>query len=149
TSGLAARVTVLMAADGDIVRFDAEGGRIVDKAPAGRVLIDSTRVGEVDDEVLRDRRHIAADGVVVPVVAINRQTGALEGVPELLVRGFVTADDTALLSEGAAMLSEVIEGCGVEERTDPGLMQERVRTEVRRYLRKRTGRRPLVMPVVM
>jgi ribonuclease J len=149
TSGLSARVTVVMAEDGDIVRFDAEGGRIVDKAPAGRVLIDSTRVGEVDDEVLRDRRHIAADGVVVPVIAINRQTGALEGVPELLVRGFVRADDTALLTEGAAMLSEVIEGCGVEERTDPGLMQERVRTEVRRYLRKRTGRRPLVMPVVM
>jgi ribonuclease J len=46
-------------------------------------------------------------------------------------------------------LSEVIEGCGVEERTDPGLMQERIRTEVRRYLRKRTGRRPLVLPVVM
>jgi ribonuclease J len=149
TSGLAARVTVLMAEDGDVVRFDADGGRLVDKAPAGRVLIDSTRVGEVDDEVLRDRRHIAADGVVVPVVAINRQTGALEGVPELLVRGFVTAEHTGLLSEGAAMLIEVIEGCGVEERTDPGLMQERVRTEVRRYLRKRTGRRPLVMPVVM
>ena len=113
------------------------------------MLIDSTRVGEVDDEVLRDRRHIAADGVVVPVVAINRQTGQLEGVPELMVRGFVTADDEALLTDGAIRLSEVIEACGIEERTDPGLMQERVRTEVRRFLRKRTGRRPLVLPVVM
>jgi ribonuclease J len=149
TGGLAQPVTVLMAQDGDIVRFDATGGRIDGKAPAGRVLIDSTRVGEVDDEVLRDRRHIAADGVVVPVVAINRQTGALEGVPELLVRGFVTDDSAALLTEGAALISEVVDGCGVEERTDPGLMQERVRTEVRRFLRKRTGRRPLVMPVVM
>jgi ribonuclease J len=149
TSGLPERVTVLMAEDGDVVRFDAEGGRMVDRTATGRVLIDSTRVGEVNDEVLRDRRHIAADGVVVPVIAINRQTGVLEGVPELLVRGFVTADDTGLLSEAAAMLSEVIEGCSVEERTDPGLMQERVRTEVRRYLRKRTGRRPLVLPVVM
>ena len=149
TGGLATPTTVLLAEDGDVVRFDAEGGRLAGKAPAGRVLIDSTRTGEVNDEVLRDRRHIAADGVVVPVVAINRQTGALEGVPELLVRGFVTADDSALLTEGAAMLSEVIEGCGVEERTDPGLMQERIRTEVRRYLRKRTGRRPLVLPVVM
>jgi ribonuclease J len=149
TSGLPEPVTVLMAEDGDVVRFDAEGGRMVDRTATGRVLIDSTRVGEVNDEVLRDRRHIAADGVVVPVIAINRQTGVLEGVPELLVRGFVTADDTGLLSEAAAMLSEVIEGCSVEERTDPGLMQERVRTEVRRYLRKRTGRRPLVLPVVM
>ena len=75
TSGLPAPVKVLLAENGDIVRFDAEGGRLVDKAPAGRVLIDGTRVGEVDDEVLRDRRHLAADGLVVPVVAINRQTG--------------------------------------------------------------------------
>lgn len=149
TGGLPERVRVLLAEDGDIVRFDAEGGRIVDKAPAGRVLIDSTRVGEVDDEVLRDRRHIAADGVVVPVVAINRQTGQIEGVPELLVRGFVTADDPALLLEGGVMVTELIESCGIEERTDPGLMQERIRTGVRRFLRKRTGRRPLVLPVVM
>lgn len=149
TGGLAAPVTVIIAQDGDVVRFDDEGGRLVDKAPAGRVLIDSTRVGEVNEEVLRDRRHIAADGVVVPVVAINRQTGALEGVPELMVRGFVTDDDDGLLIDGAAMLSAVIEGCGLEERTDPGLMQERIRTEVRRFLRKRTGRRPLVLPVVM
>ncbi len=149
TAGLPNAVHVLMAEDGDIVRFDAEGGRRIDKAPAGRVLIDSTRVGEVNDEVLRDRRHIAADGVVVPVIAINRQTGQLEGVPELMVRGFVTADDEALLTDGAVRLSEVIEACGIEERTDPGLMQERVRTEVRRFLRKRTGRRPLVLPVVM
>ncbi|MCC7177853.1 MAG: ribonuclease J [Acidobacteria bacterium] len=149
TGGLPEPVTVLMAEDGDIVRFDAQGGRLHDKTPTGRVLIDSTRVGEVNDEVLRDRRHIAADGVVVPVVAINRQTGVVEGVPELLVRGFVTADDPDILGAAAAMLSEVIDGCGVEERTDPGLMQERVRTEVRRFLRKRTGRRPMVLPVVM
>ncbi len=150
TSGLPAPVKVLLAEDGDIVRFDAEGGRLFDKAPAGRVLIDSTRVGEVDEEVLRDRRHIAADGVVVPVVAINRQTGEIEGVPELMVRGFVTDDDTtAIFKEAGLMLVDVIDACGLEERTDPGLMQERIRTEVRRYLRKRTGRRPLVLPVVM
>ena len=150
TSGLPAPVKVLLAEDGDIVRFDVEGGRLFDKAPAGRVLIDSTRVGEVDEEVLRDRRHIAADGVVVPVVAINRQTGDIEGVPELMVRGFVTDDDTtAIFKEAGLMLIDVIDACGLEERTDPGLMQERIRTEVRRYLRKRTGRRPLVLPVVM
>ena len=65
---------VITAENGDVMRFDAEGGRIVDKTPTGRVLIDGTRVGEVDDEVLRDRRHIAHDGLIVPVVAINAQT---------------------------------------------------------------------------
>jgi ribonuclease J len=149
TGGLPSPVTVLMAEDGDVVRLDGEGGRLQDKAPAGRVLIDGTRQGEVGDEVLRDRRHIAADGMVVPVVAINRQTGSVEGVPEIVARGFVTSSETNLLTEGASRLSDVIEGCGVEERRDPGLMQERIRVEVRRFLRKHTGRRPLVLPVVM
>src|SRR5262249_1073099 len=79
---------VLLAENGDIIQFDQRGARIADKAPAGRVLIDLTRVGEVGDEVLRDRRHLAGDGVVVAVVAISRQTGALIGDPGLVARGF-------------------------------------------------------------
>jgi ribonuclease J len=151
SDGLPSRAGVLTAEDGDLIRFDAEGGRIADRVTTGRVLIDGTRVGEVDDEVLRDRRHIAADGLVVPVVAINRQTGQVEGVPEIVARGFVTSDGDRddVLEEGSTLLTSVIGGCGVEERTDPGLMQERIRLELKRYLRKRTGRRPLVLPVVM
>ena len=102
TGGLASPVDVIAAEDGDVIRFDAEGARIADKAPAGRVLIDGTRVGEVGDEVLRDRRHIAADGLVVPVVAINRQTGVVEGMPELIARGFVTDNESEdILREGS------------------------------------------------
>ena len=74
-TGLPGRTTVLMAEDGDVLRFDGEGGRVADRVPAGRVLIDGTRTGEIGDEVLRDRRHLAGDGLVVPVVAINAQTG--------------------------------------------------------------------------
>jgi ribonuclease J len=67
-----------------------------------------------------------------------------------VARGFVTDADTAdVLAEGAKVLANIIDACGVEERTDPGLMKERIRTELRRYLRKRTGRRPMVLPVVM
>jgi ribonuclease J len=150
TRGLPSPVEVLTAENGDRMRFDAEGGRILDKAPVGRVLIDGTRVGEVDDEVLRDRRHISIDGLVVPVVAINSQTGIIEGVPELVARGFVSDEGTAdVLAEGARVVANTIEECGVEERTDPGLMKERIRIELRRFLKKRTGRRPMVLPVVM
>jgi ribonuclease J len=141
---------VLTAENGDVLRFDAEGGRKVDQAPVGRVLIDGTRVGEVGDEVLRDRRHIATDGVVVTLVAINAQTGAIEGVPELVARGFVSDEGTAdVLAEGARVVAGTIEACGVEERTDPGLMKERIRVELRKFLKKRTGRRPMVLPVVI
>ncbi len=83
------KVQVLLAQDGDIIQFDRHGARIADKAPTGRILIDVTRIGEVGDEVLRDRRHLAGDGVVVAVVAINRQTGTLVGEPEIVARGFV------------------------------------------------------------
>src|SRR5687767_15759427 len=88
-SGDDRQVQVLLAQDGDIIQFDRHGARIADKAPTGRVLIDVTRVGEVGDAVLRDRRHIAADGVVVAMVAISRHTGELVGAPEIVARGFV------------------------------------------------------------
>jgi ribonuclease J len=150
TRGLATPVQVLTAENGDTMRFDAEGGRKVDKAPVGRVLIDGTRVGEVDDEVLRDRRHISIDGLVVPVVAINAQTGIIEGAPEVVARGFVSDEGTAdVLAEGARVVANAIDDCSVEERGDPGLMKERIRFELRRFLKKRTGRRPMVLPVVM
>ncbi len=146
----ASRIQVLLAENGDVIRFDAAAARIADKTPTGRILIDGTRVGEVDDEVLRDRRHLGIDGLIVPVVAINSRTGVIEGLPELVARGFVTdGESDDILAEGAKMLSTVINSCSVEERTDPGLMKERIRTDVRRYLRKRTGRRPMVLPVVM
>lgn len=150
TRGLPTAVDVLTAEDGDVIRFDSAGGRIADKAPSGRILIDGTRIGEVDDEVLRDRRHISIDGIIMPVVAINARTGVVEGVPELVARGFVSDEGTAdLLREGAEVVSSAIAECSVEERTDPGLMKERIRTEVRRFLKKRTGRRPMVLPVVI
>jgi len=142
-------VQVLLAQDGDIIQFDKAGARIADKAPTGRVLIDVTRVGEVDDEVLRDRRHLAGDGIVVAVVAISRDTGALVGEPELVARGFVAGDDPTLFDDAAGAIAECIQTARVDERTDQGLMTEKLRAELRRFFKKRSGRRPLVLPVLM
>jgi ribonuclease J len=144
-------VQVLLAQDGDIVQFDKHGARIADKAPTGRILIDSTRTGEVGDEVLRDRRHLAGDGVVVAVVAISRQSGTLVGEPEVVARGFVVneGDATKIFKDAASVIAECIEAAPVEERTDQGLMTEKLRIELRRFFKKRSGRRPLVLPVLM
>jgi len=143
------RPEILLAENGDVLHFDEHGARIAGKAPVGRVLIDDTRTGEVGDEVLRDRRHLAEEGLVVPVVAINKQTGALEGIPDIIARGFVMEDSEALLAEGARVLSDVVEQASVEERTDQGLIKEKLRIELRRFFRKRSGRRPFVLPVIM
>jgi ribonuclease J len=149
-AGSGRSVQVLLAQDGDIIQFDTAGARIADKAPTGRVLIDVTRVGEVGDEVLRDRRHLAGDGIIVAVVAISRLTGALVGEPELVARGFVSGDDhDKLFNDAAAAIAECIETARVDERTDQGLMTEKLRVELRRFFKKRSGRRPLVLPVLM
>src|SRR5690349_21410490 len=144
-------VQVLLAQDGDIIQFDRNGARIAEKAPTGRVLIDVTRVGEVGDEVLRDRRHIAADGLVVAVVAISRHTGEVAGTPELVARGFVVDERQAssLFADAEGVIRDCISTARVEERTDQGLMPEKLRGALRRYFKTRTGRRPLVLPVLM
>jgi ribonuclease J len=145
------KLQVLLAEDGDIIQFDQHGARIADKAPTGRILIDATRTGEVADEVLRDRRHLAGDGVVVAVVAISRQSGLLAGRPEVVSRGFVVdeGEGDALFKDAEIVIAECIATSSVEERTDQGLMTEKLRTELRRFFKKRTGRRPLVLPVLM
>jgi ribonuclease J len=141
---------VLLAQNGDVVRFEDGDAKIAGRVATGRVLIDGTRTGEVADEVLRDRRHLAADGLVVPVLAISRQSGVIEGAPDIITRGFVVDDRSAsVLTDAGTLLAEIVGNASVEERTDVGLIKERVRVELQRVVRKRSGRRPLVLPVVM
>jgi ribonuclease J len=148
-AGREPRPAIILAENGDLVQLDDAGGRISGKATVGRILIDDTRTGEVGDQVLRDRRHLAEDGLVIPVVAINKQTGQLEGVPDIVTRGFVMQDSQALLADGSRLLTDVIAQASVEERTDQGLIKEKLRVELRRFFRKRSGRRPFVLPVIM
>jgi ribonuclease J len=144
------RTTAVLAENGDVIRLDPQGVRVVDRVATGRVLIDGTRTGEIADEVLRDRRHLAGDGLVVSVVAINGQTGALEQAPEVITRGIaVDARHEAVLRDAPGLLARAISEASREERTDPGLLKERIKVEMQRMFRKRAGRRPLVLPVVM
>jgi ribonuclease J len=150
TRGSPRPVDVMLIENGDVLQFDADGASVAGKAQTGRVLIDDTRVGEVADEVLRDRRHLAVDGIVLPVVAMRKQDGELVGSPEIITRGVVAeAASETLLVDAAHLLEDVIGELSVEERTDPGLLRETIRIEIRRFFRKRTARRPLVLPVVM
>ncbi|HEY3381555.1 MAG TPA: ribonuclease J [Vicinamibacterales bacterium] len=145
-----ARLGVLLIENGDVVRLDGETGQVAARVPTGRVLIDGPGIGEVADEVLRDRRHLAADGLVVPVLAINKQTGGIEGVPDIITRGLVlepNADEQ--LREAGRIIVEVLDAISAEERTDRGLVQEKIRVELRRFFRKHSNRRPLVLPVIM
>ena len=136
---------------GDVLEIDSEGARHRESVPVGRVCIDSGTGDEILEEVvIRDRRHLSEFGVIVPIVALNRHTGKLESSPEIVTRGFVTSEDSPELLDGAAdTVALTIEGSSEEEKTDWGVMEEKIRADLRRYIRRRTESRPLIIPVIL
>jgi ribonuclease J len=141
---------VLVVEDGHALSFGTAGARRDENVPAGRVFLDRTGTEELEEVVVRDRRHLSSEGVVVPVVVLDKQTGQVESVPEIVTRGVVdTAERAGVLEEAQRLLVEVVQARPPEERFDPALTRERIRTELRRFFRKRVQRRPMVIPVVM
>lgn len=135
---------------GETVEFDHAGARMGPKVQVGRVCIDSGSLDEVvEDIVIRDRRHLSEDGFVLPIIAINKHTGKSETLPEIVSRGFVTVDDGGIMLEARQVVARTLESSTPEERTDWGVMQEKIRADLRRYLNKQTQRRPLIMPVIL
>ena len=149
-AGLAAD-RVLLAEDGEVLAFDERGGRKENRVEAGRVLLDRSGLEGVEDVVLRDRKHLSAEGIVVPVIVLDKTTGDMQSSPEIVTRGFVDAEGPRadVLEEAARLLLGTVDSRPAEERRDPALLRERVRADLRRFFRKRTQRRPMVIPVVM
>jgi ribonuclease J len=136
---------------GETLVIDNEGARKGERVPVGRVCIDSGTIDEVvADVVIRDRRHLAEEGFVAPIIAIDKATGRPEGRPEIVSRGFMSLEDSAAVLEGArAVVMKTLESSSAEERADWGVMQEKIRADLKRYLNKETARRPLIMPVIL
>ena len=136
---------------GDVLELDSNGARRRESVPVGRVCIDTGTGDEILEEmVIRDRRHLSEFGIVVPIVALNRHSGQLESGPEIVTRGFVVPEDGSQLLDGARdVVMKTVEGSSVEEKTDWGVMEEKIRTDLRRYLRQKTAGRPLVLPVIL
>ncbi|HUQ92795.1 MAG TPA: ribonuclease J [Bryobacteraceae bacterium] len=136
---------------GDSLEIDSRGARKGPSVAVGRVCIDSGTVDEVvEDLVIRDRRHLSEDGFVLPIIAIDKHTGKNETLPEIVSRGFVSFEDGSdLLQEARKMVARTLESSSAEERTDWGVMQEKIRTDLRRFISKQTSRRPLIIPVIL
>ncbi len=135
---------------GETLEIDHLGARRGEKVTVGRVCIDSGSLDEVvEDIIIRDRRHLSEDGFVLPIIAINKNSGRSEGLPEIVSRGFVAGDNTAILQEARSVVARTLETSTPEERGDWGVMQEKIRTDLKRFLSKETQRRPLIMPVIL
>jgi len=140
---------IIMAETGDIVRFGPAGAEITGKAPVGRVLIDEGSLEEVAEFVIRDRRHISEDGIILPIIAINKKTGMLEVPPEIVFRGVAFAEEERLLAESKLMLTETISGASVEERGDWTVIKEKIRKDLKKFFYKQTAKRPFILPVIL
>ena len=134
-----------------MLEIDGHGARKAGRVTVGRVCIDSGSVDEVVEEVvIRDRRSLSEDGIVLPIIVINRNTGKVEVVPEIVSRGFALAEDgSEFLQLARQVVAKTLEASNQDEKTDWGVMKEKVRADLKRYIQKQTSRRPLVMPVVL
>jgi ribonuclease J len=93
---------------------------------------------------------LAEDGVVVPIIAIDKHTGRMESQPEVVTRGLLPSDDGQELIAGArAVIIRTIEQSNLEEKTDWGVIKEKIRVDLKRYLNKQTSKRPLILPVIL
>ena len=138
----------LVLVDGDVLEIDEQGARIVDHIPADYVYVDGLGVGDVDQILLRDRAHLASEGMLVVVAAIDRRTGRLVRPPEVMSHGFVGPEEERQLLEGVTQL--VTDELGGEgDRVDWTAIHETLKDDVAAYLHKRTHRRPLVLPVMV
>jgi ribonuclease J len=133
--------------DGDVLELDKDDARKREKVTTGRILIDSgSSIDVVEDLVIRDRRILSEDGVVLAVVAINKRTGKVERPPEVIMRGFGGADIT---DQARETVLKTLDGLSTEQKSDYGMVNEKVRVELKRLIQKSTGRRPMIMPVIL
>src|SRR5437867_6145340 len=140
---------VIVAETGDILRFGPAGAEITGKAPVGRLLIDEGSLEEVEEMVIRDRRHISEDGIILTIIALNKQTGMMEIPPELIFRGVAFAEEERLLTESKQMLADTIGKASVEERGDWSVIKEKIRTDLKKFFYKQTAKRPFILPVIL
>lgn len=140
---------VIVAETGDILRFGPAGAEITGKAPVGRVLIDEGSLEEVEEVVIRDRRHISEDGIILPIIAINKQTGMMEIPPEIIFRGVAFIEEERLLAESKQMLVDTIGNASVEERGDWTVIKEKIRKDLKKFFYKQTAKRPFILPVIL
>jgi len=141
--------SVILIESGDILEFDELGARKSGRVNVGRICIDSgSRTDVVEDLVIKDRRHLSEDGFVLPVIAINKLTGKVEVSPEIVTRGF-SGGENGFMEEVRQIVVQTLGESSEEERADYGVIKEKIRADLKRFISKQTQKRPLIMPVIL
>ncbi|HEX8189670.1 MAG TPA: ribonuclease J [Pyrinomonadaceae bacterium] len=144
---------IILIENGDTLEVEPGRAKVVEKREIGRTFIDDSGFEEIDGEVVKERRQLAYDGVITPVVTIDEESGELEGEPEVVARGVLGLDgngnSATLLRDMRRVVTDTVNKATRDERRDSTVLKERVRLELKRFIQKQTGARPVIMPVVV
>ncbi len=141
---------IILLEDGQPLEFKRDSVSRREPVTAGRICVDSGSLEEIEEIVIRDRRHLSEDGVVVPIIAIDKHSGRIETLPEIVTRGFLPAENGQEVLDGARdVVRRTVEQSNSEEKTDWSVIKEKIRVDLKRYLNKQTSKRPLILPVIL
>ena len=140
---------ILLLEDGKTIEFTEDGAHRRDPVTAGRVCVDSGSLEEIEEVVIRDRKHLSEDGVVVSIIAIDKHTGKMESIPEIVTRGLMSDNGQELIAGARAVIVNTVEQSNAEEKSDWGVIKEKIRVDLKRYINKHTSKRPLILPVIL
>lgn len=136
--------------NGHVLQIDANGAGTADPVPAGRIFVDGKGIGDVEKAVLRDRRHLSSDGLVLAVLAVDQHSGEVISGPDLISRGFIFEEGgQAYLEQAKEVVLDRLRQLGVESRTDPLEVKEEVRKALKRFFSRTLERRPVIIPFVL
>ena len=149
TMGISPNHTVI-AENGSVIELSRKTAKITDHVQAGRVFVDGSRVGDVGSVVLRDRKHLAEDGMIVVTIALSSLDNSLVGGPDVLTRGFIYEKDSEdLIEEVKRVVHESLASCRHQKITDANGIKNKIRTNLTGYLYKTTKRSPMILPMII
>lgn len=144
------RDNIFILENGDVLEITEEGARKNGKVNSGMVFIDGRGISGVEDVVLRDRRRLAHDGIVLVLLTVEKLTGNIVSGPDIISRGFIFEDASPeVIGEVKRIVSDVLKDMDRELITDSSLLKDRLRSVLKKYLRNTMQRRPMIMPVIV
>ncbi len=141
---------IILIENGDVLELDGERAAVVNKREIGRTFIDDSGFEQIERETVRERKQMAAEGIVTLIVTIDGETGELQATPEIVVRGVQGFDgQDGSLKDAQRVIEAAVTGASRDMLADQSLLKEHVRVELKRFIQKLTGARPVIMPVVV
>ena len=142
---------VFIMQSGDVLEMDEDGAKIVDKVHTGEILVDGLGVGDVGNIVLRDRQHLAEDGILIVVLTLEKGTNQLLAGPDIVSRGFVyVRESESMMEEARNLLTDAVEDCLMHQRNaDWSKIKLVIRETMNEYIWKKTKRKPMILPIIM